>query len=88
MSTTLKALETLALERGRVSAGETFTLHSKESAAALVAAGLAETVADEKDAKSLDAKPDAAKGSVTVKQEKEPVKTKEEKTPVETKEEK
>ena len=72
MSTTLRALTTLALERGRADAGELFELHDKTAAAEYVAAGLAELVKPEPE-------PAAAK------EEKQPVKTKEEKSTPKTK---
>ena len=71
MSTTLKALTTLALERGRADTGQVFQLHDKTAAAELVAAGLAELVA-----------PDPAAAQ---KEEKQPLKTKEDKSAPKTK---
>ena len=72
MSTTLRALQTLALERGRADAGQLFQLHDKTAAAEYVAAGLAELVEPEPE-------PAAAK------EEKRPLKTKEEKPTLKTK---
>ena len=71
MSTTLRALQTLALERGRADAGQLFQLHDKTAAAEYVAAGLAELV---------EPVPEAA-----AKEEKQPLKTKEDKPTLKTK---
>ena len=92
MSTTLRALTTLALERGRADTGQVFQLHSKTAAAELVAAGLAEVVKPNPDAALLDDAPaGAVASSLTIakaeaqKEDKEPTRTKEEKTALKTK---
>ena len=77
MSTTLRALTTLALERGRADAGQLFQLHDKTAAAEYVAAGLAEWVKPEPEP--------AAKPAEKPKEEKPPVKTKEDKSTLKTK---
>lgn len=91
MSTTLRALQTLALERGRADAGQIFQLYDKTAAAELVAAGLAELVKADPAAELLDAPGPVATSSLSIgkpaEKEKEE-KEKEEKTPAKTKEDK
>ena len=92
MSTTLRALTTLALERGRADAGQLFQLHDKTAAAEYVAAGLAELVKPDPAAVLLDAPAAVAASSLTIaqpaekqKEDKQPLKTKEDKTAPRTK---
>lgn len=89
MSTTLKALTTLALERGRADTGQVFQLHDKTAAAELVAAGLAEVVKPDPAAAVLDEQA-VVRSSIRVipeaqKEDKEPTQTKEDKTAPKTK---
>lgn len=84
MSTTLRALTTLALERGRADTGQVFQLHDNAAAAELVAAGLAEVVKPDPAAAVLDAAGPVVASSLTIsqpaeKEEKQPLKTKEDK---------
>lgn len=65
MATTLKALTTLSLERGRVAPGQVFVLHNKHAAQELIEAGLAEASADEVKDEAKDAKPDTTKLSIS-----------------------
>ncbi|GAB2959020.1 hypothetical protein GCM10027048_27770 [Hymenobacter coalescens] len=60
---TLKALETLALERGRVSTGQVFQLHSKEAAQELIDSGRAKASDEEVTFAQPDAKPKAGKAT-------------------------
>lgn len=64
MATTLKALTTLALERGRVAPGQVFTLHNKQAAKELIDAGLAEASEDEVKDEAKDAAPETSKISI------------------------
>ncbi len=65
MATTLKALTTLGLERGRVAPGQVFTLHNKQAAKDLIEAGLAEASEDEVKDEAKDVAPEATKLSIS-----------------------